>query len=128
MVGFLQAQSEAGFRQQSAVAAQRASEIANIQYREGATDFQRVIDTERTLVAQQDAWTNARGRIALNLVALYKALGGGWSPPDENSSDQDYISAETRKVMTERTNWGDLLEPSPEKNKLDEIQPETVQQ
>ena len=133
MVGFLQAQSEAGFRQQSAVAAQRATAIANIQYREGATDFQRVIDTERTLVAQQDAWTNARGRIALNLVAIYKALGGGWSPPDENSSAQDYVSAETRKVMAERTNWGDLLEPPPEENqpdenKLDETQPEAAQQ
>ena len=115
MVGFLQAQSEAGFRQQSATAAQRATEIANIQYREGATDFQRVIDTERTLVVQQDAWTNARGRIALNLVALYKALGGGWSPADEKTNDQDYVSAETRKVMTERTNWGDILEPPPEK-------------
>jgi NodT family efflux transporter outer membrane factor (OMF) lipoprotein len=128
MVGFLQAQSEAGFRQQSATAAQRASEIANIQYREGASEFQRVIDTERTLVAQQDAWTNARGRIALNLVALYKALGGGWSPPDENSSDQDYVSAETRKDMTERTNWGDLLESPPVENKPDETQQEAAPQ
>jgi len=114
MIGFLQAQIEAGFREQSAVAAQRATELANIQYREGATDFQRVIDTERTLVAQQDAWTTARGNIALNLIALYKALGGGWSPADENTSDRDYVSDETRKTMTERTNWGDILEPPPE--------------
>ena len=128
MVGFLQAQSEAGFRQQSATAAQRATEIANIQYREGASDFQRVIDTERTLVAQQDAWTNARGRIALNLVALYKALGGGWSPPDENSSDQDYVPAETRQVMTKRTNWGDLLESPPVENQPDETQQEAAPQ
>ncbi len=128
MVGFLQAQSEAEFRQISATAAQRATEIANIQYREGASDFQRVIDTERTLVAQQDAWTNARGRIALNLVALYKALGGGWSPPDENSSDQDYVSAETRQVMIERTNWGDLLESPPVENQPDETQPKAAPQ
>jgi NodT family efflux transporter outer membrane factor (OMF) lipoprotein len=114
MIGFLQAQIEAGFREQSAVAAQRATELANIQYREGSTDFQRVIDSERTLVAQQDAWTTARGDIALNLIALYKALGGGWSPADENSSDRDYVSDETRKTMTERTNWGDILEPPPE--------------
>ena len=114
MIGFLQAQIEARFREQSAVAAQRATELANIQYREGATDFQRVIDSERSLVAQQDAWTTARGNIALNLIALYKALGGGWSPPDENTSDRDYVSEETRKTMTERTNWGDILEPPPE--------------
>ena len=114
MAGFLQAQTETGFREQSALAAQRATELANIQYREGASDFQRVIDSERTLVAQQDAWTSARGNIALNLVALYKALGGGWSPPGENTRDRDYISAETRKIMTRRTNWGDILEPPPE--------------
>jgi NodT family efflux transporter outer membrane factor (OMF) lipoprotein len=114
MIGFLQAQTEAGFREQSSLAAQRATELANIQYREGATDFQRVIDSERTLVTQQDAWTAARGDIALNLVALYKALGGGWSPPDENTRAQDYISEETRKIMTERTNWGDILDPPPE--------------
>jgi outer membrane protein TolC len=114
MAGFLQAQTETGFREQSALAAQRATELANIQYREGASDFQRVIDSERTLVAQQDAWTSARGNIALNLVALYKALGGGWSPPGENTRDRDYVSAETRKIMTRRTNWGDILEPPPE--------------
>lgn len=128
MVGFLQAQSEAGFRRQSASAAQRATELANTQYREGASDFQRVIDTERTLVAQQDAWTNARGRIALNLVALYKALGGGWNPSDENTSDRDYVSAETRRVMTKRTNWGDILEPPPAENQPDGTQQEAAQQ
>jgi NodT family efflux transporter outer membrane factor (OMF) lipoprotein len=114
MVGFLQAQAEAGYREQSAIAAQRASELAGIQYREGASDFQRVIDSERTLVAQQDLWTTARGSIALNLIALYKALGGGWSPPEEGTSDSDYIPEATRKIMTERTNWGDILDPPPE--------------
>jgi outer membrane protein TolC len=60
MIGFVQAQVEAGFRKKSADAAQRANELANIQYRDGATGFQRVIDSERTLVAQLDLWTRAR--------------------------------------------------------------------
>jgi len=67
-----------------------------------------VIDTERSLVEQQQQWTASRGSIALNLIALYKALGGGWSLRADE--DQSYVPEETRKEMTERTNWGDILE------------------
>jgi outer membrane protein TolC len=108
MIAFAQAQLETGFREQSATAASRASEIANIQYREGAVDFQRVIDSERSLVSQQELWTDSRGDIALGLISLYKALGGGWSWRE----GQSYLSDENRDAMTERTNWGDLLEPA----------------
>lgn len=108
MIAFSQAQAEAGFREQSATAAFRATEIASIQYREGAVDFQRVIDSERTLVAQQEQWTTARGDIALNLIAVYKALGGGWSLRE----GQAYISDENRDAMAERTDWDDYLEPA----------------
>jgi len=108
MIAFSQAQAEAGFREQSATAAFRATEIASVQYREGAVDFQRVIDSERNLVAQQEQWTTARGDIALNLIAVYKALGGGWSLRE----GQAYISDENRDAMTERTDWDDYLEPA----------------
>ena len=111
MVAFVQSQKESGFRATSAQAAKRSTEIANIQYREGSVDFQRVIDTERTLVAQQDLWTSARGDIALNLIAMYKALGGGW----EIREGRDFISGENRSEMEQRTNWGDLLTPPSEK-------------
>jgi NodT family efflux transporter outer membrane factor (OMF) lipoprotein len=107
MIAFSQSQMEAGFREQSAKAALRATELAGIQYREGGTDFQRVIDSERSLVAQQEQWTRSRGDIALSLISLYKALGGGWSLRE----GQAYVSDENRDAMTERTNWGDLLEP-----------------
>jgi NodT family efflux transporter outer membrane factor (OMF) lipoprotein len=107
MIAFSQAQAEAGFREQSATAAYRATEIASVQYREGAVDFQRVIDSERTLVTQQQQWTTARGDIALNLIAVYKALGGGWSL----SKARTYVSDETRDVMMERTDWSDYFEP-----------------
>jgi len=73
MVGFIKAREESGIRAEGAQAAKRATEISNIQYREGAVDFQRVIDSERTLVSQQDQWTQARGDISLNLIAMYKA-------------------------------------------------------
>jgi NodT family efflux transporter outer membrane factor (OMF) lipoprotein len=108
MVAFTQSQKESEFRAIGAHAAGRAVEIANIQYREGSTDFQRVIDSERFLVSQQDQWTSSKGDIALNLIAMYKALGGGW----EIRAGQDFISAENRNAMDERSNWGDLLQPA----------------
>jgi outer membrane protein TolC len=106
MVGFVQARQEAGFRDAGAVAAKRSTEIANIQYREGAVDFQRVLDSERALVQQQDRWTASRGDIALNLIAMYKALGGGW----EIREGQAFVSNRNREQMLERTDWGDLLD------------------
>jgi NodT family efflux transporter outer membrane factor (OMF) lipoprotein len=110
MVGFIQARKESGIRAEGAQAAKRSTEISNIQYREGTVDFQRVIDSERALVLQQDLWTRARGDISLNLIAMYKALGGGW----ELREGQDFISDKNRKAMEERTNWGDLLQPEPD--------------
>jgi outer membrane protein TolC len=108
MVGFVQSQQESSLRSVSAEAASRSVEIANIQYREGSVDFQRVVDSERVLVIQQDLWVSARGEIALNLIAMYKALGGGW----EIREGHEFISNENRREMEERTNWGDLLTPS----------------
>ena len=107
MVAFVQSKAETGFRKQSADAAFRASVLANIQYREGAVDFQRVIDSERSLVSQQTQWTRARGDIALNLIAMYKALGGGWGM----RKDKPFVSQENRDAMAQRTDWGDMLEP-----------------
>jgi len=107
MVGFIKAREESDIRAEGSHAAKRSTEISNIQYREGAVDFQRVIDSERALVTQQDLWTLARGDISLNLIAMYKALGGGW----ELREGHDFISEENRNAMEERTNWGDLLDP-----------------
>jgi NodT family efflux transporter outer membrane factor (OMF) lipoprotein len=107
MVAFVQSQRESEFRATSAQAAARSTELANIQYREGLVDFQRVVDTERFLVAQQDQWTAVRGDVALNLIAMYKALGGGWEVREERA----FVSEENRNEMAERTNWGDLLAP-----------------
>jgi hypothetical protein len=58
-------------------------------------------------VLQQDELTAARGEIARNLIAMYKALGGGW----EIRRGNDFVPAETRKTMGERTDWGELLNP-----------------
>ncbi len=54
---------------------------------------------------QEDLLTGARGRVARNLVGLYRLLGGGWQLREGN----EFISGETSDTMQQRTNWGNLL-------------------
>ncbi len=106
MVGFIRSGEEARYLAQSVEAAKRASQLAMIQYREGVVDYQRVLDTDRFLTEQQDSFTATRGDIALNLIAMYKALGGGW----QLRLGHDFVPAPLRQEMGERTDWGELLE------------------
>ena len=64
-------------------ATQRAVELVSIQYQEGLADFQNVLDMERSLSSQQDQLAVSEGQILQDLIALYKALGGGWDPNQE---------------------------------------------
>lgn len=105
MVGFLRAQETEVFLSESVDAASRSVELALLQYRDGVTDYQRVIDTQTSLVNQQDIWTQTRGDISSNLIAMYRALGGGW----QIRKDKDYVSDETKDTMRERTDWGKIL-------------------
>ncbi len=107
LVGYLRKQQEAGYLLDSVKASQRSVDLSIIQYREGLIDYQRVLDSQRFLTTEQDIWTTTRGDAILNLVALYKALGGGW----QIREGQDFVSKENIEEMQKRTDWGDLLMP-----------------
>jgi NodT family efflux transporter outer membrane factor (OMF) lipoprotein len=110
LVGFLSAQQTQEFAQNSVTAALRSQELAMIQYREGAVDYQRVLDAQRSLLREQNTLARARSSIATQLIALYKALGGGW----ELRQGQPFVREQTEREMKERTSWGDLLSEPPE--------------
>jgi NodT family efflux transporter outer membrane factor (OMF) lipoprotein len=62
-----------------AVAAERrALELSTQLYRQGETDFLNVLVAQRALYSSEDALVQSDRNVAQNLVALYKALGGGW--------------------------------------------------
>jgi NodT family efflux transporter outer membrane factor (OMF) lipoprotein len=103
--GFLNAQEASTFQQAAATSAAHSVELALVQYREGAADFQRVLDAERSLLQQQNGVAQSSSSVATNLIALYKALGGGW----EVRQSQPAVPQPTQRQMEERTNWGDLL-------------------
>jgi NodT family efflux transporter outer membrane factor (OMF) lipoprotein len=107
MVGFLKSQEQAMALSHAAKAAQRAAELALIQYDEGLIDYTPVLNTQQVLVAQQDSLASSRGDIVTYLVAVYKALGGGW----QIRLGEDFIPEQTVEAMESRTDWGDMLEP-----------------
>ena len=107
MVSFLRSQEEKEFLSTSVTAAARSVELSMIQYREGLVDYQRVLDTQRFLSQAEDLLTATTGSIAVNLVAMYKALGGGW----EIRVGKDFVPQDIKEEMRIRTNWGRLLSP-----------------
>ncbi len=107
MVAFLNFQQQAAALGLSVAAAKRSVDLALIQYRDGAVDYTRVLNTQQSLVRAQDDHIRSRGDIALNLVALYRSLGGGWQIREGN----DFVPEQTTNTMAERTDWGGLLSP-----------------
>jgi len=107
MVAFLQSQDTVGLLADAVKASKRSVDLSLIQYREGLVDYQRVLDTQRFLTEQQDHLVFSAGSVGLNLIGMYRALGGGW----EIRAGQDFIPASIKEEMENRTNWGNILSP-----------------
>ncbi|MBR4172068.1 MAG: efflux transporter outer membrane subunit [Kiritimatiellae bacterium] len=60
-------------------AAQSAVNISQDLYKNGLRDFNNVLDSERSLLTLQESFTISEGNIAMHLIKLYKAMGGGWA-------------------------------------------------
>jgi NodT family efflux transporter outer membrane factor (OMF) lipoprotein len=106
-VGFLKAQEQNAFLSESVEQYKLSVELSLVQYSEGLVSFQRVIDTQRSLTDQEDAFALSTGSVGINFIALYKALGGGW----ELRQGRGFVPEEVKEDMMKRTNWGDMLLP-----------------
>ncbi len=109
MVAFLRTQEREKFLAESVDASKRWVDLSLIQYREGLVDFTPVLVAQEFLAQQDDRLAQTTGDIAISLIAMYKGLGGGW----EIRIGKDFVPAQTKQQMRERTNWGDFL-TSPE--------------
>ena len=114
MVGFVRSQEQSDYLDQSVSAALRSVDLAVIQYRDGAVDYTRVLNTQQSLLGQQDQATLTRGAILRNLIGMYRALGGGWQLREGN----DFVPETTKQEMADRTNWGNILTPDAEETAM----------
>lgn len=62
----------------SVKSSRRSVELVENLYTNGLTDFQNVLDSQRTLFSQQEKLAQSEGAALQALVLLYKSSGGGW--------------------------------------------------
>jgi len=79
-------------------ALQRAFDLASDSYRQGISTFIDVLDAQRQLSQAKAQSTQARMQSALDLVALYKALGGGWEPYQNVNLPDYYVFGPATEV------------------------------
>lgn len=66
--------------QQAVAESRRALGLARLRYEQGVADFLQVLTAQRILLAAEQDLADSTTAVSLNLVQLYRALGGGWDP------------------------------------------------
>ena len=108
IAGYLREQDATVFAQNAVAAAETAVKLALVQYREGAVDYSASSTRSVRCSSRRTSWPQTRSSVVTNLIALYKALGGGWELRQVNRS-----SPTDTAQMQERTNWGDCSSRTP---------------
>jgi outer membrane protein, multidrug efflux system len=75
-----QLRTRQGSLDRAARASEQAVKLARLRFEAGASDFLPVLDAERRLFGDQSALASSETATATAIVAVYKALGGGWRP------------------------------------------------
>jgi NodT family efflux transporter outer membrane factor (OMF) lipoprotein len=78
LVAFSHEQATRAQLEDAVRANERAAELARRLYAQGLTDFLTVLVAEQSVFTSQDSLAQTERNVALDLVALYKAVGGGW--------------------------------------------------
>lgn len=77
---FIQQRNQYDYLVRSVTAAKKSLRLATQLYKDGLTNFQSVLDSQRELFSAENSMVDAQGKAGTNLARLYKALGGGWDP------------------------------------------------
>ena len=98
LVAYAKEQHRREFLSKAAAAAQRATLLAQDQYKAGLVDFNNVLDAQRALLILQDELAQSEGTVTSNLVRLYKALGGGWTSLKPAADKSDNVAQDKRQA------------------------------
>ena len=78
VVSFLQGQQKIKKLGEAVEANKKALKIVTDQYVAGETNYNQIFTLQSYLVQEEDALAVAQGDVAMSLIRIYKALGGGW--------------------------------------------------
>lgn len=105
---FTTSQTSLAHYQEAAASARQSTDLAMAQYKAGETDYTTVLSAEQSELSVDDSLASAQGNVVQGLIAVYRALGGGWEVRDGH----DVVSDDVKNEMARRTNWGDVLDES----------------
>jgi NodT family efflux transporter outer membrane factor (OMF) lipoprotein len=94
--GFVRSREQTDALSRSVKAAVAATELGVGQYRGGTVNFTPVFQFQTSQVSVQDQLAVAQGNVALNLINVYRALGGGWEIRTRNDGGGAAPVASTR--------------------------------
>lgn len=81
LVNYGDAQRREATLTRAAAHSTRAAQLARQRFEGGLSDFLTVLQAERDALLAQDSLAQGRTQTATALIAVYKALGGGWMAP-----------------------------------------------
>lgn len=99
LVAYANRQAQWRLVQEQVAAARRATELAEIRYREGTSDFLTLLDAQRTQLAADDALALAEAGVNVGVVAVYKALGG-WGETNEVANPVAFAASPVKETRT----------------------------
>jgi multidrug efflux system outer membrane protein len=70
--------------------------LAELRYDEGLVEYLNVLDAQRKLFDAQLTQAQTQGKHFLNLIGLYKTLGGGWVIEAEKISEDSQVSSKNK--------------------------------
>jgi multidrug efflux system outer membrane protein len=85
LIGYGRSQSRREALRVAAAASDKAADLARRRFAGGLIDFLEVLDAERTALSAELLHSQSRTDAATSLVAVYKALGGGWQTGEPDS-------------------------------------------
>ena len=91
LVSYVREKQRLDFLVNTVEASKRAVDLSGQRYVGGDVSFQRVLDSQRSLLVSQDLMARSQADVALNLISLYRALGGGWQLPPVAMTAEEVI-------------------------------------
>ena len=100
MTAYIQSKNQLGSDERATRAAEKSYRLSVELYESGLVDLQTVLDSQKELYLALGQQTRSRGNVAITLVALYRALGGGWDSQNPPAIPEKITEQDVRDALT----------------------------